>query len=122
MSKTYTFHCAVLGTNTIFGVTLNETQSVADLKEHIKATKAQTLAAVEADTLTLYKVNIDVSTTETFEKALGDISQNSICCVKEELRYPFSKLFNTFKESDLLKATLHILVKRPAGESINSSI
>ncbi|SRR5258706_9923095 len=122
MSKFYTLLCAIIGTDTTFSVTLNETESVASLKEQIKAENEHTLAAFEPDTLTLYKVNIDISTAEISNKVLEAISQNSIYCVKEELRSPLSSLSKTFKESDLLETTIYILVKRPTGESINSRV
>ena len=122
MSEFFTFNCAIIGTNTAFSVKLNKTQLVAELKERIKTAKFKVLASVEADRLTLYKVNLDVSTAETNSKVLQAIEQNSVYCVREELQVQLSELSSTFKETDLPKTAIHVLVKCPAGESINSRI
>ena len=67
-------------------------------------------------------MNLDVSTKKKNNKILRAIEQHSIHCVKEELQIPFSDLSDTFKETDLSRRAIHLLVKRPAGESINSRI
>ena len=117
MSKPYTFLCAILGTDTVFTVTLDDTESVAHLKTHIKEKNEQILASCDAHSLILYKVKLDVSKPETFREVVGAISRDSI--YGEELDYPFSTLLEEFKESDLPEMTIHILVKLPAGKSIH---
>lgn len=120
MSTRYTLICAILGTDVVFTITLDDTPTVADLKKEIKATNENTIASFDARRLTLYKVKLRVSELETFREVMEDISRDSI--YGEELDYPFSKLLETFKESDLPEKTIHVLVRFPAGESTNPRV
>ena len=121
-STQLTFLSAIIGTDITFEVTLSNTQSVSDLKEQIKATNEHTLASFDAATLTLYKVKIDVSKTETFKHIMKDMTWGSVFFDGQELDLPSTKLLDIFHESDLPGLSIHILIKRPAGESINSRV
>jgi Crinkler effector protein N-terminal domain len=92
---------------------------VGDLKQEIKKV-AQLEPATH--TLTLYKVEIDVSETETFENVMKDISLSSIKANKKALSHPLYALSEYFDPSKLPAKTIHILVKLPAGDSINSRV
>ena len=66
MSTRSTLICAILGTKAVLTVTLDDTQTVADLKKETKATNENTVASFDAHRLTLYKVKLRVSEPETF--------------------------------------------------------
>ena len=107
--------CAIISEDTLLPIKFNGTQTVAELKDVIKAKAAQTLASVDAHTLTLYKVNIDISNKETSSGVKKQISQSSIEVDRQELD-PEDDLSEYWGESDLSKKkTIHILV--PRGES-----
>jgi hypothetical protein len=118
-----TLACIIIGQATAFTVTINETQYVDELKDEIKKKQQHNLAEVDADQLTLYKVNIDVSTKELLDAAKLAIFQSSIEYEKEELEGLW-ELSTYFQESGppenaIPKRTIHILVQLPRGESIN---
>ena len=116
MSKSFTFLCAILGTEQTFQVELDETHTVYDLKKAIKAEKRQTLTTVEADTLKLYKVKLDVSNKEYYEHATKAIAEGLLASPMQELEYPFARLSEVFQDSDLPRLTIHLIVERPVGE------
>ena len=122
MSQPLTFICAVLGTDTTFEVTLRSTDSIYALKKSIKAEKQRTFDSIEADTLKLFKVKMDISNTENYEEATKAVAQELLVCPMQELKYPHAKLLDIFPESDLNTLRIHVLVERPAGESINSRV
>ena len=109
--------CAIISENSLIPIKFNGTQTVGELKDVIKAKAAQTLALVDAHTLTLYKVNIDISNKETSPGVMKQISQSSIKVDRQELD-PVDNLSEYWGESDLPKRkTIHILVQMPRGES-----
>lgn len=67
---TYNLFCAIIGNGTAFPVAIKKTQTVI---EGIAET------AGSAQTLTLYQVNIDISTDEAYMQAMRKISQNTTC-------------------------------------------
>ena len=101
---------------------------MAELKDRIREKKQHTLASYEADTLTLYQVNIDISSDEAFEQVTGKVSQNRTYTQdiqnlstepKRVLTNP-SKDLSEYWGEDLPKKTIHILVELPPGDSIDS--
>ena len=63
-------------------------------------------------------MKIDVSKTETFKHIMKDISRGSVFFDSQELDLPSAKLLDIVHESDLPGLSIHILIKRPAGESL----
>jgi len=116
----YTLSCAILGQNTLFLVDIDKTETVGKLKNQIKVDKANVLGSIDADTLTLYQVNISIPDNATFKQAMQDISQNEVHASKEELIHPFSELQDLFEPQGPPRKTIHILVERPPGQSIDS--
>ena len=121
--------CAILGEKSAFSVTFDETQIVAVLKDRIKEEKEHTLASYEADTLVLYKVNINTFSDEAFERATGKVSQNTTYTQeiqdlstepKRVLTNPSHELSVVFQSSPPANGWIHILVELPPGESIDS--
>ena len=53
---------------------------------------------------------------------MKDITRGSVFFDGQELDLPSTKLLDIFHESDLPGLSIHILIKRPAGESINSRV
>ena len=128
----YTLWCAIIGDKAAFGVDIKETQTVGELKDKIKAQAANTLASYTADSLTLYKVNINILTDEAYLQAMQLIFQNTTCAQvvqaippitadskQEELINPLSELSKYFGNSDFSGAAIRILVQLPQGESIH---
>ena len=122
--------CAILGENSPLSVPFDETQIVDELKKLIKKEAAQTLASVDAHNLTLYEVNIDISSDEALKQVTGKVSQNTTYTQeiqdlstkpKRALTNPAEDLSEYWGE-DLPKKTIHVLVELPQGESIDSSI
>jgi Crinkler effector protein N-terminal domain len=83
----YTLLCILIGGTTPFPVTINETQSVGELKA-IKKKKEPELDAFAADALTLYKVDIDGSDNEKCIKEVQDIPQELGHLTKAEKLHP----------------------------------
>jgi hypothetical protein len=112
----YTIFCLLEGRGGPFPVDINETQTVAHLKDAIKTKKSVALADVDADDLTLYHVNL---------KYVNSDEQARITQVKEALKGseplgPLRKLSNIkdgFPEDEDL---VHIIVQLPPSESIDS--
>ena len=121
MSTSLTFLSAIIGTDIAFEVTLSNIQSVHDLKEQIIAENEQALGSFDATSLTLFKVKIDVSQ-GNFKNMMKDISRGSVFFHRQELDLPSVKLCDIFQETDLPRLSIHILIKLPAGESINSGV
>jgi hypothetical protein len=115
----YKLFCFIPGDKCEFPVDIDETQTVGDLKKKIKEEKALKLNAFDAAELTLYKVNVDISSQDTRRTILKAISNNTYGFdpQKEELA-PSWKISEYFeKDSD---KTIDVLVELPPGEPIHS--
>ena len=115
---TYTLFCAIIGAKAPpFSVDIHGAQTVDALKKCIKVEAAQTLASIDAHLMTLYKVNIDVSKTDLYYKAMQQIHQSSI--EVGEMMVPLYVVSRYWEKSEP-NSTIHILVKLPPGESSDS--
>jgi len=111
-----TLTCLVLGEITPFQVTISETQPVDKLKDEIKR-RRETLNDIDAVTLRLYKIKIDISDSNKFESMTHDVLQpDYVFNPKTELSptWKISKCFPQYAEDDI-----HILVETPRSESID---
>jgi Crinkler effector protein N-terminal domain len=117
-----TLFCIVSDGTTPFPVAIDETQSVGELKKAIKKETKPGLDAFAPHELTLYKINVDISNDDTWDKTIHDISRGD---------YKFSekkKLNPTFKVSEypggtgFPEKTIHILVDFPSGEPIDQGL
>lgn len=115
----YTFHCAIIGYGTTFPVNIDGTQSVGELKKRIKEAKKHALASIDPDRLMLHKANINISKSDIRKKVMQQIQQNWIKVDGEEMVSAF-EVSDYWEKSKLPKRTIHILVKLPLGESIDS--
>lgn len=116
----YKMYCFLPGDSTVFEVKILETGTVAGLKKKIKKEK-KIFDAVDADELTLYRVNIDASDlqkaideAETISQGLstsGDVESLNV-----ELRNPLDGLKDVFPQGPAPR-TLHILVQPPRRKS-----
>ena len=118
VAMSYELFYAIIGDKNLFSADIDETWTVNTLKKCIKKEEAHKLASYDVDTLTLYKVNIDISKTDIHDKVMQQIHQSSI--EVGEKMIPAFKLSRYFKEQDVPEKTIHILVELPSGESINS--
>ena len=126
--------CAIIGKELVFSIQINKTQTVYDLKKRIKEKVPSTLASIDAASLKLYKVNIDIDDGDDgdevkFDRAIRAISQNPTYTKeiqdlstepKQVLTNPFRELSAIFQSSPPVDGWIHILVELPQGESIDS--
>ena len=120
MSKTeYTIFCIIPGGSPAFSVDIGKARTVDHLKDAIKKKKAQALNTIDADDLSLYQIDVDASDMKHAINVVKHIAQglnnrnelNSVLPLEE-----------VFSPSGPLRKRIHILVKLPASESINSSL
>ena len=116
-----TLFCIVLGETTAFPVDIDENMTVGHLKDAIKEKTKPGLDRFAAHALTLYKVNIDMSDKAKFTKEIQDISQD-LSKTEKELFNPSEELSNVFGETGPPKGKIHILVKSPEGELMDSTV
>ena len=57
----YTIFCMIIGHDSTIPVSINETETVGDLKKAIKEEKKIELAACDADGLTQFRVGIEIA-------------------------------------------------------------
>ena len=109
---------AILGHKGAFSVKIDSNEDVAELINKLK-TSDDVLAHVNIRDITLFKVEIPVPDTPTFESVNDSISQHSVQFKREdELKNPFLEL--SAIPDGFPKRTLHILVEVPARESFSS--
>jgi Crinkler effector protein N-terminal domain len=129
----YDLFCNVIGEGTVFQVSIDATQSVAQLNEAIKKKKEPELDAVAADKLTLFRVSINVSDEdqnqnqnqsgdgdgdEDDDKDKDELIKKVHQSKDKKKLNPVCKLSKYFEEDKYRKEeTIHILVKVPQGES-----
>jgi Crinkler effector protein N-terminal domain len=111
----YTILCIITGETTPFSVTIDETQSVGELKDAIKKETEPELNAFDAHTLTLYRIDVNGSNNES-TRELQKISQDPS---KNEELDPLDKLRDVFKPTGPTHQMIQILVQPPGGESID---
>jgi len=113
----YKIWCIIIGETTPFSVKIDQTESVDDLKKSVKKEKVDILDAFAADQLTLYKIHVDTIKT-TYTTVVQDISQDLSNTQKVTQLDPMDELSEVFGTMGPPKEKIHILVERPAGESI----
>src|SRR5258708_16005275 len=121
MSHRYTVQGTILGKNEPFSVNINSNQPVSELKNCIKTKNKQALHSFDARNLTLYKVDINISTTHDYHNAIKAISENSFeWGHMKKLESPFIKLSEV--KGSFLDNRIHILILNPPTvESSTSS-
>ena len=81
--------CAIIGQKTgAFPVTIDDAQTVGELKEYIKAKNPHAMDSFDALNLTLFKVDIDISTDAAYRQAIEQISQITVAPSMEPLINP----------------------------------
>ena len=128
----YNLCCAILGHKTAFSVDIDETRMVGELKDEIKAKKAHALSSYDADSLVLYKVNINIpdngDNDEAYHQVIAKISQNTtytqeiqnLSAEQQVLTNPLRRLSTIFGELSPVDTGIRILVELPPGESVDS--
>ena len=114
----HTVMCAILGYKGVFSVEIKSDEDVSALKNKIQQAK-HALAPLDADHLTLFKVNIPVPDTQTYHSVADLILLRAIPFNRgDELQDPFCELSMT--RDGFPKRNIHILVEVPAGESFSA--
>jgi len=114
----YTIWCIVVGETIPFSVEVHQTETVDELKDHIKKETKPTFDAFDADQLTLYKIDVDATDKNTYIKIVQDISQDLSDTEKATKLDALDELSEVFGTMGPPKKSIHILVECPAGESI----
>jgi hypothetical protein len=70
-------NCFILGCKTVFSVKIDETEVVDNLKQEISKGNPRTFATVDVSRFTLYKIKVDVSNFDMYDKILTQISQTT---------------------------------------------
>ena len=115
----YKLFCVIPDGKPAFVVNIDETETVADLKDKIKEKKPLTLATVETEALELYRINAFGNNLQERRKALEDEIRRI-----EDIRKASSdsELDNlellevVFNNTPPPHKTIHILVVVPSGE------
>ena len=117
----YDLFYAITGVQDVYAVEIFDgTWTVNTLKEHMKVGNPQMLASYHANTLTLYKVNIDISKTDIIDEVTKQTHRRSTA--DGTLMIPALKLSRYFQEPDVPPEMIHILVELPPGESFNPRV
>jgi Crinkler effector protein N-terminal domain len=117
IDRPLSLNCLLLGDDPSRGITIEiqATKTVAILKEAIWKKKLNRFKHVDADTLILWKVSIPTDGNLAQKLAEFDAVE------KELLEKPSTKLLNAFPEP-LEDEHIHIIVRRPDGESVICSL
>jgi len=115
----YKLFCAILGERTdSFPINIDESQTVGDLKGQIKKENAQLLISIDARTLILYKVDIDIAVNNAaYQQVIEQISDKMVTTPMEPLINPSQTLSDIFGQSTPAGRRINILVERPPGQS-----
>lgn len=120
MSWPYTFHYAIIGTDTTFCVTLNDTHSVYDLKEQVKAKKQQTLASV---TLTPTPSSCLKSRSTYPKRRPTESDRRNISRMLSTAVLGFAlQVIGHIQGTNLPEMIIHILVRLPTDVSMISGV
>jgi len=112
----FTISCFLVGDLDIFGVAIDGTMAVGQLKLKIKEQK-QALKDIDANQLTLHQGTIDISLgSEAFKHELNRLSENSHECTP--LDHTIEVLSANIYENPPAGKMYIILVRTPEGESI----
>ena len=106
------------GESTVFSVNIDETRTMRDLKQAIKAATKPTLTGVDANVLTLYRVAIDDPVNRKvneYIKELKRLSQNLKECTELDEMHQVSEVFGEIPPPG---KSYFILVRTPEGRSI----
>jgi len=112
------FLCIIPGPSCkFFPVTIDEKQIVAELRGAIKTEKSLTLADIEADRLTLYKIDVDALEENEYTERVNGLSQNLGTLQKLN---PAKSMGTVFPKGPL-DERIEILVEVPPSESLKLS-
>jgi len=106
----YNLSCFLIGGDRYFKVEIDPAKEVANLKSAIKAQKPLALKDIEADQLTLYKIDVDATDQNTYITIVQDISQDLSNTEKATELNDAHDLSEVFETMHLPKRRIHILV------------
>lgn len=87
------------------------------MKKKIKREKPHELAGIDANELTLYQINVDVSDEEKYIEEVKTLAQKLNTLNKLNMAKPLGEVFSP---SGPRENRIHILVKLPEGETNDS--
>ena len=118
-AKLYKIFCIIPGHHAAFSVDIKKTRKVDCLKKKIKKENAHALATIDATGLTLYQINIDVSDEEKYVEEVKTLAQKLNTLKPLNIVKPLEEVFSP---SGPRENRIHILVKLPEGEALDSRV
>ena len=116
-AKLYEIFCIIPGHNPAFSVYIKKILTVDCLKKKIKKETTHAFATIDANQLTLYQINVDVSDEEKYIEEVKTLAQKLNTLKKLNTA---KRLEDVFSPSGPRENKIHILVKLPEGETIDS--
>ena len=110
----YKLFCVIPNGKPAFVVNIDETETVADLKDAIKSKLELSLIAID---LTLYQIDLDGSDEPEYIKEAKRLAENPLNLEKLKV---VKRLNTIFGSSGPTEENIHILVVLPPGELISS--
>jgi len=114
----YTIFCTLPGRGSAFCVDIEETWTVAYLKDTIKADLPNTLATVDSHVLSLYHINVDGSDDDR-QVVIKEVDRLAQDLSSLKRLNPINSLEDVFESSAPPLETIHILVLVTGGEPID---
>ena len=115
----YKIFCILPGGRPAFAVKIEQTETVSDLKDAIRAKKDNELVAIDADALSLYHVNVGALDMQKAIVEVEGIFQDLSTSENREWLNPITTLESIFGASGPPRDKIHILVLVPGGESMD---
>ena len=100
-----------------FSTIIDEKQIVDELKDAIRAKKFRTLTDIDADSLTLYKIDVNALDEDQYTEGVNRLAQNLSTLHKLNPVFSMGKVF----PSGPLDERIEILAEVPASKSLKSS-
>jgi len=113
----YTIWCFLPGCRSAFPVDIEETRTVAHLKDAIKAKLTNTLATVDSHALSLYHINVEESDDDE-RVAIEEVNRLAQDLSSLKRLHSVDSLEDVFESSAPPPETINILVLAPGGEPI----
>jgi len=112
----YRLFCLIPSSKNYFSVKINKTDTVDELKEKIKEKKPVVLEALDADALTLYRIDVKIHDTN-FDDQIEAMCKSDFVFTPKEFLIPMRKVSHYFKNDS--EMAVEVLVVPPQGESID---
>jgi len=115
----YKIFCILPGGHPAFAVNIKQTETVSNLKDAIRVNTEPELDGIDADSLSLYHINVGALDMEKAIVEVEGIFQGLSTSENIEWLNPIKTLESIFEASGPPLDKIHILVLVPGGESMD---